>query len=105
MTRRLRADPLNFPSRLLTIWVIAISDDEMSDVGITSDVLPQKARKLYKEPDIDEFDDDEDEAADSKPAVANGDEDDEDDEDLDEDEFVVEKIFSHYIAKDVLFSI
>lgn len=105
MTRRLRAAFLNFPSRFLTSRSIAISDDEMSDVGITSDVLPKKTRKLYKEPDIDEFDDDEDEAADPKPAVANADEDDEDDEDLDEDEFVVEKIFSHYIADDVLFSI
>lgn len=90
------------PSLFLTTRSIAISDDEMSDVGITSDVLPTKARKSYKEPDIDEFDDDEDQAADSKPAV---DEDDEDEEDLDEDEFVVEKIFSHYIADDVLFSI
>lgn len=102
MTRRLRADSLIFPSLFLTTRSIAISDDEMSDVGITSDVLPPKARKSYKEPDIDEFDDDEDEAADSKPAV---DENDEDDEGLDEDEFVVEKIFSHYIADDVLFSI
>lgn len=79
----------------------------MSDVGITSDVLPKKARKSYKEPDIDEFDDDEEEeeAADSKPAVANNDNDEaEDDEELEEDEFVVEKIYSHYIDADVLFS-
>lgn len=81
----------------------------MSDVGITSDVLPKKARKSYKEPDIDEFDDDdeeEEEAADSKPAVTNDDNDEvEDDEELEEDEFVVEKIYSHYIDADVLFSI
>ncbi|KAJ4420648.1 hypothetical protein N0V82_004213 [Gnomoniopsis sp. IMI 355080] len=76
----------------------------MSDVGITSDVLPKKSRKSYKEPDVDEFDDDdededEEEVADSKPADVKGD-DGEDDEDLEEDEYVVEKIFEHYIAND-----
>lgn len=91
-------------SQLLTAIPAAISDDEMSDVGITSDVLPKKSRKSYKEPDVDEFDDDEEEeVADSKPAGA-ADEDTEDDEDLEEDEFVVEKIFGHYIADDVRLS-
>ncbi|CAN8097915.1 unnamed protein product [Discula destructiva] len=82
----------------------AISDDEMSDVGITSDVLPKKVRKSYKEPDVDEF---EDEQEDVKPdlgapagGAADGEEEEEDGEELDEDEFVVEKIFSHYIAAD-----
>lgn len=78
----------------------------MSDVGITSDVLPKKSRKSYKEPDLDEFNDEEEEVVDIKPAVGadgDGDEDEDDEDDLDEDEFVVEKIFSHYIADDVRF--
>lgn len=69
----------------------------MSDVGITSDVLPKKARKSYKEPDPEEFDDE----MDVKPDTAGGDDEEEDGEDLDDDEYVVEKIFSHYIAEDV----
>lgn len=76
----------------------------MSDVGVTSDVLPKKARKSYKEPEPDEFEEDE-EDDDVQPDIGAGgaedDEEDEDDEDLDEDVFVVEKIFSHYIADDV----
>lgn len=79
----------------------------MSDVGIQSDVLPKKSRKSYKEPDLDEFDDDEeDDVADTKPSGVDAEnDDDEEGEDLDEDEFVVEKIFSHYIAEDVCLAI
>ncbi|KAJ4393442.1 hypothetical protein N0V93_002652 [Gnomoniopsis smithogilvyi] len=74
----------------------AISDEEMSDV----EDLPKKSRKSYEEPDVNEFDDeDENEVADFKPADAE-EEEENDDEDLDEDEYVVEKIFSHYIADD-----
>lgn len=79
----------------------------MSDVGVTSDVLPKskKPRKSYKEVDENEFEDDEEEdegVADTNGANgAGGDDDEDDDEELDEDEFVVEKIFSHYIADDV----
>lgn len=81
--------------------LIAISDDEMSDAGIRSDLLPKKGRapKSYKEPEPDEFEEDEEVRPDA--TGAEDDDDDEDGEDLDEDEFVVEKIFSHYIAEDV----
>lgn len=80
----------------------AISDDEMSDAGITSDVLPKKSRPSYKEPDVDEFDEDVQPdlgGSEDKDDEEKGDE--EDGEDMDEDEYVVEKIFSHYIAEDV----
>lgn len=68
----------------------------MSDVGVTSDVIPKKARKSYKEPDPEEFDEE-----DAKPDTTGGGDEEEEGEDLDEDEFIVEKIFSHYIAEDV----
>lgn len=62
----------------------------------------KKARKSYKEPTEDEFDDAEEEDAPADAKQENGDdEEEEEDEDLDEDEYVVEKIFSHYIAEDV----
>lgn len=77
----------------------------------------KKTRKSYAEPEEDEFDDAEEEeeeeeeeqeegdaAADTKQ-VNGGDEEEEDDEDMDEDEYVVEKIFAHYIAKDVRLSL
>lgn len=92
---------------MLTGSATAISDEEMSDVGVTSDVLPKKPRKSYKEVDEHEFDEEEEEgedaAADTKKGANGGagDDEDDEDEDLDEDEFVVEKIFSHYIAEDV----
>ncbi|PSR97451.1 hypothetical protein BD289DRAFT_492428 [Coniella lustricola] len=89
----------------------AISDDDMSDVGITSDLLPprkKQQRKSYEE--VPEEDLKEASSEDEKlPSVQttktmknfNGDEeaeeDDEEEEDMDEDEFVVEKIFSHYV--------
>lgn len=95
-------------SRLLTALLLAISDDDMSDVEIKSDVLPKKPRKSYNEPDLDEFNDEEDEIADTKPTRGAGgnseDDDEENGEDLDDDEYVVEKIFSHYIAEDVRLS-
>lgn len=80
----------------------AISDDEMSDVAITSDVLPKKTkgRPSYKEPDPEEFAEEEEEEV--QPDGGAGDDDDEEGaEDMDDDEYVVEKIFSHYIAADV----
>lgn len=85
----------------------AISDDETSDTGVVkSDVVTKKHKPSYKEPAEDEFDDEFDDEDEDLPD-ANGvvkEEDDDDDEDLDEDEFVVEKIFSHIIADDVCFS-
>lgn len=75
---------------------------------MVSDVIvPKKPRKSYKEPAEDEFDEEDDEEE-QEPDRANGvgaggdaDGNDDDDDELDEDEFVVEKIFSHYIADDV----
>ncbi|KUI52928.1 Chromo domain-containing protein 2 [Cytospora mali] len=80
----------------------AISDDDRSeaDVAVKSDIVPKKGRgrKSYKE--VEEFDDNED-MVDTKNTNGNAAEDeDEEDEDLEEDEYVVEKIFSHYIADD-----
>lgn len=86
--------------------LLAISDDEESNPGVTSDITTsstKKTRKSYKEPDEAEFDDPEDDAV-PDTNQENGDDEEEDnneDEDLDEDEYVVEKIFSHYIAEDV----
>lgn len=76
----------------------------MSDVGVTSDVVVnKKARKSYKEVEEDEFEDEQEEEEAGGHNGVNGDNGDEgdDDEELGEDEYVVEKIFSHYIADDV----
>lgn len=73
-------------------------------------VSAKKARKSYKEPEEDKFDeavdDAEDDVKDESAADDNqengvDEDEDEEDEDMDEDEYVVEKIFSHYIAEDV----
>lgn len=74
---------------------------DAADTGIKSDVLPKKARKSYKEPDPEEFDDQEDAEPDTAAGGGGDEEEEEDGEDLDDDEYVVEKIFSHYIAEDV----
>lgn len=85
----------------------------MSDVGITSDLLPSRKqqRKSYKEVPEEDFEEEESSEDEKAPVKAKatakesngGDDEEEDDEeeDLDEDEFVVEKIFAHYIDEDV----
>lgn len=89
----------------------------MSDPGVANDVVPKKLRKSAKEETEDDFDDDGDEVVDTKDTNGigahdhdedgdgdgDGDEDEDNEEDLDEDEYVVEKIFAHYIANDVRF--
>lgn len=91
---------------MLTTSLTAISDEEMSDVDVKSNVVPKKPRVSYKEipEDEDEFEDEDE--VDTKVGIkpvngATEDDEEGDDEDLDEDEYVVEKIFSHYIADDV----
>ncbi|KAK7736524.1 hypothetical protein SLS53_006955 [Cytospora paraplurivora] len=84
----------------------AISDEELSesaDMAVKSDIAPRRGRgrKSYKEPEA--VDDDEDivETKKTNGDAAGDDEEEEDnEEDLEEDEYVVEKIFSHYIAED-----
>ncbi|KAG8170204.1 hypothetical protein KVR01_000949 [Diaporthe batatas] len=89
----------------------AISDDENSDSGdfaVTSDILPPKkvgrGRKPIKKEEEEEEVSEDDDGPDTKMTNGGADEDDGEDEDeeedLDEDEYVVEKIFSHYIADD-----
>lgn len=73
---------------------------------VKSDVVAKKPNPSYAEPAEDEFDDDDEEDlpdANGKNGASkdDADEDDDDDEDLDEDEFVVEKIYSHIVAEDV----
>ncbi|KAL1846984.1 hypothetical protein Daus18300_014088 [Diaporthe australafricana] len=85
----------------------AISDEENSDLGdlaVTSDILPPPKKGRGRKPIKPEADSEVDEdVADTK--ATNGDaveeeDEDEDDEDMEEDEYVVEKIFAHYIAED-----
>ncbi|KAJ0110073.1 hypothetical protein J7T55_014876 [Diaporthe amygdali] len=86
----------------------AISDEENSDTGdfaVTSDILPKKGRgrKPKIKPEPEEDSEGEEDVADPKITNGNAEEDDDEDQDEDdmsEDEFVVEKIFSHYIAAD-----
>lgn len=86
----------------------AISDDENSDSGdfaVTSDILPPKKvgrgrKPTKKEEEVSEDDDIPDTKITNGGADEDDEEEDDDDEDLDEDEYVVEKIFSHYIADD-----
>lgn len=83
----------------------AISDDDRSesgDVTVKSDIAPKRGRgrKSYKEAEVVDDDEDMPDVKDTNGVAAEDDEEEDEDDDLEEDEYVVEKIFSHYIADD-----